>query len=140
MDAAGVVVPLKVDPGHPLAAEVAVSHVKAAVAAYEAQKGPLQQRLGGDVFVAQCYGRKDDDGKVYTYSVWSKDVPTLLPRTHYVMLLMEPGVEGGEIIRAPWEKLAEIVGDHMSEEPDIDPARWRTLRWPSGDMLVRLRS
>jgi hypothetical protein len=136
----GAVVPLNLDPTHPLASEVAVAHVKAAIAEYETQKEPLQNRLGEGVFVASCNGRKEDDGRVYTYAVWSKDVPTLLPRTDLVMLLTEPGVKGGEVIRVAWEKLAEVFGDCMIEEPGLDPPRWRTLTWPTDAMLSRVRA
>jgi len=140
VDDKSVVVPLKLDPGHPLASDVAVAHVKAAIAEYETQKDPLQKRLGEDVFVASCNGLKGDDGQAFTYAVWSKDVPTVLPRTDLVMLLMEPGVKGSEVVRVAWEKLVEVVGDCIVEEPDIDPPRWRTPAWPNDVMISRLRS
>ena len=140
VDRSGTVIPLKLDSKHPLAADVAIAHVKAAIAEYETQKEPLQKRLGDDVFVASCKGMKSDDGTVFTYAIWSKDVMTLLPRTDLVMLLVEPGIEGSEIIRVPWEKLGEIVGDCIIQELDVDPPRWRTLTWPSEAMLSRLRA
>jgi hypothetical protein len=140
VDEKGLVVPLKLDAGHPLAQEVAVAHVKAAIAEYEKQKEPLQKRLGEDVFVTPCRGLQSEDGQAFTCAIWSKDVTTLLPRADLVMLNVEPEFEDGETIRIPWAKLAEIVGDFIVEEPRVNPARWRTLRWPTEAMLSRLRA
>ena len=50
VDHDGMVIPLALPVGHPLAADVAVGHVMAAIAEYEVQKAQLEQHLREEVF------------------------------------------------------------------------------------------
>jgi hypothetical protein len=136
----GKVIPLELPVGHALAADVAVGHAAMAVGEYEVQKAQLEERLSEDVFVASFNGIQRPDGGVLTYTTWSKDVPSLLPRADQVVLGFAPGEKGGEILRVPWPALMDIAGDCLTQEPDLDPPRWRTRRWPEEAALVKLRA
>ena len=139
VDDEGKVVPLVLPAGHPLAADVAVGHVMAAMAEYDLQKAQLEH-LEEDVFIASYKGLKGDDGSVYSYTTWSRGVPSLLPETDQVVLGLAPGQKGGEILRVPWQVLMEIAGGCLAREPDLDPPRWRTTGWPEETVIAKLRA
>jgi hypothetical protein len=44
-----------------------------------------------------------------------------------------------ETLRVTWEALASEVGDCLQLEPEMDPPRWRTVRWPSKAVIEKLR-
>ena len=124
VDDDGQVVPFHTPPGHPLEHDVELAHVKLALTEYGGQAEWLQRKLGEDVFVAKFSAIQADDGAVWSYCVWTRDVPSLLPRTTHVMLL-DPNVDE-KARRVPWADVAS----RLTEEPDLDPPRYRTAGWP----------
>jgi hypothetical protein len=112
----------------------------AAMAEYDFQKARLDEHLKEDVFVASYKGLRGNDGGVFSYTTWSRGVLSLLPATDRVALGMDPGRQGAEVLWVPWKGLVEIVGGCLVQEPNLDPPRWRTVRWPDDGMLTRLRS
>jgi hypothetical protein len=139
VDDRGAVVPLVLPAGHPLADDVVVGHVMHALGEYEPQKQRLQEKEGDAAFVASLYGLKGKSGGVYSYTTWSRDVPSLLPRADQVAMVLEPGVEGGEIFSVPWPSLLDLAGELLVPEPHVQPPRWRTSGWPDDAMLDMLR-
>lgn len=124
VDAAGVVVPFHAAPGHQLEGEVELAHVTLAMTEYQDQQEGLQERLGSDVFVASYLANQTDAGEVWSFCVWTRGVPSLLPRTSHVMLT-DPDVEGRPR-RVPWSEVESC----LTEEPEIEPPRFRTGEWP----------
>jgi hypothetical protein len=139
-DETGVVVPLTLPVGHPLAADVAVGHVMMAMAEYDFQKTWLDEQLEEDVFVASYQGLQEKDGGVFSYSTWSCGVLSLLPVVDRVALGTNPGKKGAEVLWVPWKGLVEIAGACLALEPNLDPPRWRTVRWPDDGQLAKLRA
>lgn len=125
VDDQGQVVPYRTPVGHPLEHDVELAHVKLALAEYEGQTEYLQKKLGEDVFVAKFSAIQADDGAVWSYCVWTRDVPSLLPRTTHVMLL-DPNVDE-KAKRVTW---AEVEA-RLVEEPGVEPPRYRTNGWPA---------
>ncbi len=140
VDNDGDVVPLALSAGHPLAADVALGHIMAATDQYSDQKHQLEQRVDEEAFVAPYTGVRGKDGSAFSYTMWSRDVPSLLPRADQVALVFAPGVKGGETLFVPWEALVQIASDCFVQEPDLDPPRWRTIRWPEEPALEKLRA
>jgi hypothetical protein len=139
VDDAGKVVPLVLPAGHPRAGEVALGHVMMAMSEYEEQREPLQKRLGDDVFVASYKAVQLEAGGILTYAVWSRGSVSLLPEVGEVALLVDPGVEGSEILRVPWGKLVELAGDCLTKEDGVEPPRWRATGWPDDGAMKLLR-
>jgi hypothetical protein len=140
VDDDGTVVPLVLPTGHALAGDVAVGHVMLAMSEYEAQKAQLDRRLGEDVFVASFQGLKSPEGKVISYTTWLKNVASLLPRTDQVFLGLGAGGNGKEVLRVPWPALMDVAADCLSQEPGLDPPRWRTKGWPTEEAIAELRA
>jgi hypothetical protein len=139
-DAGGKVVPLVLPPVQPLAADVAVGHHMMAMAEYTAQQRQFEERSSGDLFVAPYNAVREKAGGTFSYTTWTKDVPSLLPRAERVALVFDPHRKHGDVLWLPWQILVETVGDCLAAEPDMDPARWRTIRWPSSEITARLRA
>lgn len=138
VDDQGTVVPLVLPPEHPLANEVALGHVRLAVAEYEAGKELLQKELGDDVFVASYVGIQRQDGRVTSYTVWTEDVPSMLPRAAEIAFVRQTDQDARDVFRVAWEAV-EREG-LLEPLPDSEPPRWRTKEWPNRKLLKRLRA
>jgi hypothetical protein len=136
----GKIIPLVLPAGHHLATDVVVGHLTSAKFEYDTQKAHLDKQLGEDVFVASFVGLQDKDGLAFSYSTWSKGVPTLLPRTDRVALNLAPGQKEPDVIHVRWDALTEVAGSHLVREPGLDPPRWRTNSWPDDTTLAKLRA
>lgn len=104
---------------------------------YATQKQQLEARneqLGRDVFVA-TFSAVERNEKLLSYSVWSKGVPTWLPKTDFVSLL-DPDRE--RIWAVPWHRLEESAG-HLLEAIDCHPPRWSAEEFPTDDQIQRMR-
>ncbi len=140
VDDAGRVIPFALPAGHPLAGEVALGHVLMAMSEYEEQKEPLQKRLGDDAFVPSYKALKRDDGSVASYAVWSRGSVSLLPEVDEVWLVLDPGVEGTEVIQVPWGTLMRAAGKCLERVEGEDPPRWRAQGWPGDEAMRELRA
>ncbi len=129
VDETGALVPYHAPAGHPLAPAIELAHVKLALHEYEHQKPILQQKLGDDVFVASFSAVKTDTGELFSYCTWTRSVPSVLPRTDFVMLFDDQAEHPGpdpKTDRVPWAQVAA----HLTELPGEDPPRFRTGAWP----------
>jgi hypothetical protein len=138
VDQAGAVVPLVLPPQHSLADEVALGHLTLAVSEYKTQQDDLQARLGEQVFVASCTGIRRNDGGVFSYTTWAKDVDALLPRAEQIAFGESAGADAAFWV--PWDAALAIVGDCLCLEPGHDPPRWRTGRWPDPATIAKLKA
>ena len=94
----------------------------------------LHQGAGEDIFVASFSGYEDKDGGPLTsYCVWTKGVPTLLPRTDKVALL----VPDHKHVLVDWEKVAAVVPDLM-ESLEMYPARFKVTDFPGDEQLAAI--
>lgn len=104
---------------------------------YEEQKALLEQlheSNGTDVFVASYTAVRKEDGSVFSYCVWSKDVDTLLPKAQQILFFEE----GKDIVAdGEWDHIASIVGDLM-EETDDYPPRYRVRSFPNEEQLAAI--
>jgi len=102
---------------------------------YSEQKGLLDELYGKarrDVFVAPySVMEHKDTGHQLSYCVWTKDTISLLPQTERIVL----GGEGLAPVMAPWEKVAQLVGDLMTPT-GFYPERYRVEGFPTADQLA----
>lgn len=131
----------EVAPDHPLAHYYRRVEALNQGSVYTQQKELLEilnERNRDDTFVASFSGIEDPEtGDLRTYSVWTRGVDTLLPRTHLVALL-DPDDEERRLL-VPWDAVAERCGGMMSPQ-GWHPERWRVETFPSGDDLTALES
>ena len=109
---------------------------------YRQQKELLDRantRQGQDIFVATftALERKADD-EVTSSSVWSKDVPTLLPRTDKIGFV-DPDLPKGEQVLgfASWERVQAMVPGLLVLQA-MSPERYRVEAFPSQEQLRKL--
>jgi hypothetical protein len=77
-----------------------------------------------------------DSGKVSSYSVWSKDVVSLLPRADTVHFFeADPTGRDQHTIRsAPWERVREVAGS-LLKEVNLFPERYLVTDFPNPDQV-----
>jgi hypothetical protein len=99
--------------------------------AYGEQQPALQKHVGDDVWVA-TYGlvaRKSDPALLFSYAVWTEDVPTLLPEVEF--LAVSRRRDDGEFDTAfvPWDEARRICGARMRAASE-HPRRWTVDTFP----------
>ncbi len=90
----------------------------------------LHAQQQADIFVASFSGLQKAD-RLLSYSVWSKDVPTWLPRTMYVAFY-DPVEQHPRF--ATWEQVQATVG-YLLEPLDCYPPRWFAEEFPTAAQL-----
>jgi uncharacterized protein YtpQ (UPF0354 family) len=126
------------EPNHPLYDDFRALRSHSRGHDYAEQKellDELHEKTGVDVFVGTYLAVKATGGQVFTYSIWSKDVPTLLPRTDSVAF--QATTQAPVIAR--WEKVVEIAGDLM-EPLGMYPERYRVESYPTAEQLAAMGS
>lgn len=102
---------------------------------YEEQGKLLQQIEGDDYYVASfTLIRKKQTLKVESYSVWSKDVPTILPCTDTIALAKSEN----EISFYRWEEVLKFCGNLM-EPMGLSPERYRVPKFPDDSILEMMK-
>ncbi len=103
---------------------------------YGEQKNPLEKwaaHKGLDVFVGS-FSRMRRDDKDLSYSLWSKGVPSWLPKTDLVAFFdKEADVKG----LVPWDRVVAEMGDSM-EPLDYYPPRWSVEQFPTNEQLQKM--
>ena len=103
---------------------------------YAEQKSLLDKRheqTGEDVFVA-TFSAAERDEKLMSFCVWSKDVPTWLPKTEFVGLY-ETDAKHADFVS--WDRLLAVVG-HLMTPLDCYPPRWLVEDFPSKDQIEKM--
>jgi uncharacterized protein YtpQ (UPF0354 family) len=123
---------------HPTHAAFKLAAIKSVGGEYHEQK-PLLEKLceahNDDVFVASFSATKTEKtGEVSSCSVWSKGVPSLLPRTDTIGLV---GDNQDVIGMVAWDEVAKVAGDLMVPQ-GMYPERYRVESFLSDDQLAAL--
>ena len=120
---------------HPLYKEFRMMQIQTHGPEYNEQKDildKLHQKTGEDVFVASYSAMENkENGKLSSYSVWGKNVLTLLPKTDSVAFIQE----NAEPIMAEWDRVVEMVGN-LIEPLDMYPPRWKVSGFPTEEQLA----
>lgn len=103
--------------------------------AYAEQKPLLEKRFEkrGEAVFAASYSVVERNGKLLSYSVWTKGVPAWLPKTEYVGLY-DP--ERKQTWFVPWAKLHQL-GDRLLPLDDYPP-RWFVDDFPAAEEIESL--
>ena len=81
---------------------------------------------------------RSDDGVSESYAVVAP-VPTLLPRTDLVAVMLGPD-EDADVALVPWADFVDAVGPALQPEPAMYPERWRIRDVLPAETLARLRA
>jgi len=125
--------------GHPVEPLLRQARVLEMSSVYGDQ-GPLiekqLEREGRDVFVAQYNGTQNEQEKTFSsYAVWSKGVPTLLPRTERVFFFDEDGPSDSKVVaQVEWETVLLHCGALLGEA-GYTPPRFLVESFPSPRQL-----
>lgn len=122
---------------HPLYAEFTTLRVASFGTVYQQQRELLNnitQRNGEDVYVGEFGSLEETSTKrVLSWCVWSKGIPTLLPKTDLIGF----HEEGREPALYAWDEVEQAVGDLM-EPLDMYPPRYRVTEFPTAQQLESL--
>jgi hypothetical protein len=95
------------------------------------------EREGRDIYVGTFSALSHQtSGRTWSYSVWTRGVPTLLPQSDLVMFI-SPRDDGGidELARGRWEDVKCVVGHLMQIEEEYPP-RFLVTDFPTPDELA----
>jgi hypothetical protein len=101
---------------------------------YNDQQVALQKHLGDDIFVGtySLIRRGEGPESLRSWSSWTKDVPTLLPRTDLV-ILGRPRTDGKhDMLMVTWAALMQSCGGRL-KQTDERPARFMVQDFPSDE-------
>ncbi len=127
---------------HPAYVELANLAAESVGQLYSEQKQLLDQAKTVDtpLIVAGFMGtQRPSDNKLETFSIWPREVATLLPRTDRVVFMQTDEQGEGQVLgAAPWQRVVEVIGDLMRREAELAPPRWRVESFPSESQLDAL--
>jgi uncharacterized protein YtpQ (UPF0354 family) len=125
-------------PGHPHHEKYRAMALQHFGGDYSTQKELLErvhEKTGRDIFVATFSGM-EKDGVAFSYATWSKNVPTLLPKTDRLALY---DADTEAMYMAEWDKVHEVVGDLMTPTEHYPP-RWFVEEFPTPEQLKAMRA
>jgi hypothetical protein len=137
------VVPLTLPANHPHHAALAINRYHFLVNEYALQASALDKELqerGEDVFVAS-YAVENIGGGLASWCSWGENIASSLPVTDLVAFAgkMPDGKETWMFFVAR-DAVEALAGDCWRRDPEIDPPRMRTVKWPSAATLDKLRA
>jgi hypothetical protein len=97
----------------------------------------LHEKKGTDVFVASYTVAEKEDGTVFSYAVWTRGVPTLLPKADWIAFGSVDDEDKGTAAIASWDKAEQIVG-HLMQPTDLYPLRVHVTDFPTPAELAEL--
>lgn len=98
----------------------------------------VHEATGRDVFVATFSALTPQGGPTLSYSVWAKDVDTLLPKTDLIALVQGTDDKAQNLL-VRWDDVARLAGALMTKTDDA-PARYRVQEFPDEGMLRELQA
>jgi hypothetical protein len=138
----GKIEDFNVDESSPIFHDVQRARRLAGLCTYEDQKVNLDrayEKIGKDIFVGSFNLMQTTAGAYETYSVWSKDVPTLLPETDVVMFFDGSKPKAEQIVgRANWQRVREVLGNLMLDTK-MFPPRYYVSKFPADAQLNDLK-
>jgi hypothetical protein len=96
----------------------------------------LYEQKRKDIFVAKYTLQQRETGGYASYSVWSKTVPTLLPKTDLIAFFDPTKPESQRMLGlAKWEDVMRIAGDLLLDT-EMFPARFYVSKFPNDEQLA----
>lgn len=97
----------------------------------------LHENTGKDIYVGKFTLTQREDGSHMSYCIWSRNVPSLLPKTD-VILFNDPTPDGeARTVAVKWEEAAKGVGDLMLDA-EMFPPRFYVSKFPTPDEFAKM--
>jgi hypothetical protein len=98
----------------------------------------LYEQKGKDLFVGKYTLNQRETGGYESYSVWSKTVPALLPKTDLIAFFDPTKPEAQRSLGvAKWEEVMRIAGDLLLDTK-MFPARFYVSKFPGDEQLAKV--
>ena len=124
--------------GHPAHSVVRDAEIQFLGELYAQQKQLLEslyERQLNDTFVASFNAvQSEEESDLASYCVWSRDVRSALPRTEWIILMDENGMQAS----GTWNDVADIVGDMLRQNDDVYPTRFHVEDFPTAEQLAQI--
>jgi hypothetical protein len=134
----GEVADFSVRENSPIFNDVERANKISALIYYQQQMGSLTklyEQKGKDLFVGKYTLNQRETGGYESSSVWSKTVPTLLPKTDLIAFFDPTKPESERVLgQAKWEEVMRIAGDLLLDT-QMFPARFYVSKFPSEEQL-----
>jgi uncharacterized protein YtpQ (UPF0354 family) len=130
--------PLEMVDDHPLRERIRRGHLMLADVEYGSQKIAIDAATAGrepPLFVAS-YFAVEREGTVFSYATWAQGVEALLPLVDFMAFTFIDEERGPLLV--PLAVVAELANDLLEEVPELEPVRYRTLGFPSDELVERL--
>jgi hypothetical protein len=119
--------------------EFLLLHASALAVDYQYQKELLDRlnvKDGTDLFVAKySVMSHQDTGKVMSYSVWTRGIVSLLPKTTHIAFYDSSLPEDKRVVEpVEWDKVARVVGNLLKKE-DLYPPRYKVEHYPTPEQI-----
>ncbi|MEQ8838327.1 MAG: hypothetical protein RID07_16095, partial [Lacipirellulaceae bacterium] len=98
------------------------------------------EKAGTDIFVASYSAIEEEStGRLQTYTTWSRDVPTLLPKTDLLILMAmnSAGTDVELVASGTWKEVERIAG-HLLEKTEHYPERFFVESFPTEEELSEI--
>jgi hypothetical protein len=96
----------------------------------------LYEQKGKDLYVANYTLNQGETGGYESFSVWSKTVPTLLPKTDFIAFFDPTKPESQRPLGlAKWDDVMRIADDLLLDTR-MFPARFYVSKFPTGEQLA----
>lgn len=79
-----------------------------------------------------------DNGEAYSSCIWSKDIPSLLPKSDRITFLVNP--DSNEMFSVAWDDVQTRIPESLPQEPYLFPNRFRAYLYPTSEQLTMLRA
>ncbi|HYK70872.1 MAG TPA: hypothetical protein VEV45_23230 [Streptosporangiaceae bacterium] len=137
----GGVEPWQPPAGHPARRTVDNATRILAAVEYGQQQSRLEDELlkaGEDVFIAKYSLMQRQDGSMWSWTAWVKQVTNgLIPQADVVLFGDNDNQEARFAVR--WGDAVRLAGQALHEEAAFDPPRWRYRGWPDSETKAALR-
>lgn len=92
---------------------------------------------GTDVFVSPYDIVRDSSGNELSYATWPEGMPTWLPKADSIAFTGQRG-DARWFFIVRWEDVEAACPGVLMPIPELTPARFRTVSWPSSAQLEKL--
>ena len=139
----GVWVPFHPAPGSPLSTQLSVLSAQARLGSHAEQKEIFTKtQQHADYFIATLNAvQAPGTGEVITVCSWTEGVPSLLPMTDEIALVVlsaDLKPEKTKVTRIPIATVKREVGHLLEPMPGLFPPRWKVERFPTEEEISRM--
>lgn len=141
----GSVEPLHLASDHPAYLLVERGHRLLAATGYDRQKERLEaefKRDDIDIFVASLrLIEENGSGALKSWATLAEGVDSLLPEADLIAVVgAATDANNRWQAMVPWQMVFDLAPECLVRSAEYDPPRWRTMAWPSAEVITKFRA